>query len=253
MDKLLLETRGVTKFFGRMSAVFEVDFSVSAGEIRAIIGPNGAGKSTLLKLIFGELVPDRGLVLFKGREISRLPTYVIARLGISKSYQITNVFPRLSALENVRVALQARSMTFNFWRKATYFTQFTAEAHEILKMVGLTADRGQEQELACNLSHGEQKILEMGVTLAANPEVLLLDEPTAGMSAEETSLTISLIKKLGSERHLTIILVEHKIEVVNAIAERVTVLHQGRILAEGTPKEIQNNENVRSIYYRARK
>lgn len=247
----LLETRGVTKFFGRLAAVFEVDFAVRPGEMRAIIGPNGAGKSTLLKLIFGELAPDRGQVFLKGQEISHLPTHSIVRWGIAKSYQITNVFPRLSALENVRVALQARSMTYHFWKKATTFTHLIDEAHRILELVGLPEERSQE--LACNLSHGEQRTLEMAIALSSDPEVLLLDEPTSGMSGEETSYTISLIQKLARERHLTIILVEHKIQVVNAIAERVTVLHQGKTIAEGTPEEIQRNEDVKSVYFRARK
>jgi branched-chain amino acid transport system ATP-binding protein len=247
----LLETRRITKFFGRLAAVYEVNFAVRPGELRAIIGPNGAGKSTFLKLIFGELAPDKGQVFLKGQEVTHLATHFMVRRGIAKSYQITNVFPRLSTLENVRVALQAHYMTFHFWKKALSFTHLIDESRRILDLVGLPPERNQE--LACNLSHGEQRTLEIAISLTSNPQLLLLDEPTAGMSGEETSHTISLIQKLAGEQHLTIILVEHKIQVVNAIAERVTVLHQGKVIAEGTPEEIQGNEDVKNVYFRARK
>ncbi len=250
-NQFLLETRGLSRYFGRLAAVHDVHFRIRPGELRAIIGPNGAGKSTFLKLIFGELAPSQGHIFLKGKEVTHLPMHLMVRRGIAKSYQITNVFPRLSSLENVRVALQAHSMTFHFWKKASSFTHLVEEAQRILNLVGLPPKRNQE--LACNLSHGEQRTLEIAIALTSNPELLLLDEPTAGMSGEETSYTISLIQKLAAERGLTIILVEHKIQVVNAIAERVTVLHQGKILAEGTPEQIQQNEDVRNVYYRARK
>lgn len=250
-NDFLLETRRITKFFGRLTAVDEVDFAIRPGELYAIIGPNGAGKSTFLKLIFGELKPDKGCVFFKGEEVTQLPTHLMVRKGIAKSYQITNVFPRLTTIENVRVALQAHFMTFHFWRKASSFTDLIDEAQRILGLVGLPPERNGE--LACNLSHGEQRTLEIAIALTSNPELLLLDEPTAGMSGEETMYTISLIQKLAADRRLSIILVEHKIQVVNAIAGRVMVLHQGKTLAEGTPQEIQQNDDVRNVYYRARK
>ena len=221
-DAVLLRTEGLTRAYGSLIAVAGVDVSVKRGELRSIIGPNGAGKTTFFRLISGETAPSSGRIWFDGKEITGLPQHETARLGIAKSYQITNVFPHLSVLENVRVAVQGHARSFNFWSRSDRLVDVRERAVKILESI------------------------ELGIALASDPALLLLDEPTAGMSPEETDATMLLIRELATGR--TVVLVEHKMKVVMRISDRITVLHQGQVLAEGTPEEIRTNERVQQTY-----
>jgi branched-chain amino acid transport system ATP-binding protein len=241
--EVLLRTEGLTRSFGTLLAVDGVAVSVHRGELRSIIGPNGAGKTTFFRLISGEMVPSAGRIWFDGREITGLPQHAVARLGIAKSYQITNVFPHLTVLENVRVAVQGPARAFDFWSRADRLGGVRERAEALLRTVGLAEKAGV---LAAHLSHGEKRHLEIGIALASDPALLLLDEPTAGMSPEETDETMGLIRELAAGR--TIVLVEHKMKLVMRISDRITVLHQGQVLAEGTPDEIRANEAVQQTY-----
>ncbi len=238
-----LRTERLTRSFGSLLAVDAVDFEVPPGELRAIIGPNGAGKSTFFKLISGELAPTSGRVRFDDDDVTGLPQFARSRRGIVTSYQITTIFRHLTVFENVRIAVQCRSTILNCWTRADRLTPIADAAREILAMVELDAKAG---EPAANIGHGLQRHLEIGIALACRPRLLLLDEPTAGMSPEETERTIALIKRIATGR--TVILVEHKMKVVMAIADRITVLHQGAALAEGTPDEIRSDPRVRDVY-----
>jgi branched-chain amino acid transport system ATP-binding protein len=242
-EPALLRTERLTRAFGSLMAVDRVDVSIQRGELRSIIGPNGAGKTTFFRLISGEMAPTSGRIFFDGREVTGLPQYAVARLGVAKSYQITNVFPHLTVHENVRVAVQGHARAFNFWARADRLTEVSERATRLLETVGLTRQR---DGLAAHLSHGEKRHLEIGIALAGDPSLLLLDEPTAGMSPEETDETMRLIRELAVGR--TVILIEHKMKVVMKISDRVTVLHQGQVLAEGTPDEIRANDRVQQTY-----
>jgi len=241
----LLESRALTKIFGGLVAVNGVDFAVRRGELRAVIGPNGAGKTTLFNLLTGVLSPTQGRVLFKGRDITRLPAHLVSRLGIARSYQITNIFGDLTVFENVRIAAQSRVTHYRCWGAADRLRDVNARAEEILRLLGLTPKRHLQ---GAQLSHGDQRYLEIGIALATEPDFLLLDEPTAGMSPDETKRTAAFVRKLAG--HVTIVLVEHDMEVVMGISDRITVLNYGQILAEGTPTEIRDNPDVRRVYLR---
>jgi len=238
-DAVLLRTERLTRAYGSLLAVSDVDVSVRQGELLSIIGPNGAGKTTFFRLISGETVPTSGRIWFNGADITGMPQHATARLGIAKSYQITNIFPHLSVLENVRVAVQGYARSFNFWSRADQLGEVRDRAVATLKSVGLGT---KIDMLAAHLSHGEKRHLELGIALASDPTLLLLDEPTAGMSPEETDATMGLI------RGLAVVLVEHKMKVVMGISDRITVLHQGQVLAEGTPEEIRANTRVQQTY-----
>ena len=242
-DGTLLRTEKLTRAFGSLLAVDRVDMAVRKGELRSIIGPNGAGKTTFFRLISGEVAPTSGRIWFRDREVTGLPQHAVARLGIGKSYQITNVFPHLSVLENVRVAVQGYARSFHFWSRADHLVDVRDKALGLLRMMGLEA---KAERLAAHLSHGEKRHLELAIALASDPVLLLLDEPTAGMSPEETDETIVLIRELANGR--TIVLVEHKMKLVMRISDRITVLHQGQVLADGTPEEIRANELVQRTY-----
>ncbi len=239
----VLKTNSLTKKFGGLTAVDTVSFTVREGDLQSIIGPNGAGKSTFFKLICGELKPTSGQILFDGKDITGLPQTTVSHLGIAVAYQITNIFPMLSVYENVRVAAQSRKTTFNFWSRAASHGEIQDRTFRILEQIGL-ADK--KDEIAANLSHGDQKRLEIGIALATQPKLLLLDEPTAGLAPAETRQTIELIKKIA--QNLTIILVEHKMKVVMEVSDKITVLHYGKLLAQGGPDEIRENEEVRRVY-----
>ncbi|MBI5582370.1 MAG: ABC transporter ATP-binding protein [Deltaproteobacteria bacterium] len=239
----ILKTVKLTKNFGGLSAVQEVNFSIEEGDLQSIIGPNGAGKSTFFKLITGEIKPSSGQILFSDQDITALPQTKISHLGIAVAYQITNIFPMLSVFENVRVAAQSRKTTFNLWSRALAHKELTGETEAILELIGL---QEFQNETAANLSHGDRKRLEIGIALATKPKLLLLDEPTAGLSPPETRQTIELIKKIAAG--LTIILVEHKMKVVMEVSTKITVLYYGSLLVQGTPDEIRNNEEVRRVY-----
>jgi len=242
-DGILLRTEQLSRAYGSLLAVDRVDMAVRQGELRSIIGPNGAGKTTFFRLISGEVAPTSGRIWFRGREVTGLSQHAVARLGIGKSYQITNVFPHLSVLENVRVAVQGHTRSFDFWSRADRLVDVRERALGLLTTMGLA---GKAEMLAAHLSHGEKRHLELAIALSSNPVLLLLDEPTAGMSPEETDETIVLIRELAAGR--TIVLVEHKMKLVMRISDRITVLHQGQVLADGTPEEIRSNELVQRTY-----
>jgi branched-chain amino acid transport system ATP-binding protein len=243
MDGELLHTEALTRSFGGLRAVNSVNFAVREARLQSIIGPNGAGKSTLFNLIAGSLAPTSGRIWFRGRNIAGLPQYAVARLGIAKTYQITTIFNNLTVDENIRVAVQARHTTYNFWRHADALGEVKAKAEAILEAVQLLYRR---DAIAAELSHGEQRHLEIGIALAGDPVLLLLDEPTAGMSPQETQQTIALIKDIARGR--SVIVVEHKMNVVMTISDLITVLHNGQILAEGTPEAIQADPHVQEVY-----
>jgi branched-chain amino acid transport system ATP-binding protein len=229
--------------FGGLTALNRVSIAVSRGEIRAIIGPNGAGKSTLFNCMTGVLKPSAGRIVFDGEDITGLPPHQISQKAVARSYQITNILPGATVLENVRIAAQSRRHAWSLLRHHRAFTDVVERARAVLAAVGL-ADK--EDELAGNISHGEQRNLEIGVALATEPKLLCLDEPTAGMSVSETHATVDLIRRIA--RDLTILIVEHDMEVVMGLARTITVLHYGEVLAEGSPAQIQANPRVQEVY-----
>jgi branched-chain amino acid transport system ATP-binding protein len=246
MPDILLETHNLRKAFGALVAVDDVSIQVQAGTIHSIIGPNGAGKTTFFNLLSGNLEPTAGRVVYKGKDITRLPLHRSAHIGIGRSFQITNLFPNLTALENVRLACQAMGKdNFSFLRPAGHFKRYEQRALAILQQVGLAA---RALMPARTLPHGDQRKLELGIILASDPELLLLDEPTAGMAAEQVPELMALIKEIQTSGGKTVILVEHNMNVVMSISDRITVMHQGQVLAEGTPAEIAANETVQSAY-----
>lgn len=241
----ILETKSLSKHFDALVAVDAVDYSVDSGELRSIIGPNGAGKTTFFNMIAGDLLPTSGQVIFDGADVSEVPAHERSHLGIGRTYQITNIFPKLSVLENIRIAAQSRKMTFNLWSTVPSHKELVEKSDQILERINLTEKR---DELAGTLAHGEQRYLEIGIALATDPKLLLLDEPTAGMSPEETIQTGEFIKSLADP--LTIVLVEHDMEVVLGISDKITVLHNGAFLAEGTVEEVRANAEVQRVYLR---
>jgi branched-chain amino acid transport system ATP-binding protein len=239
----VLRTEDLGIRFGGLAALNGVNFEVARGEIRAVIGPNGAGKSTFFNCLTGVLRPSAGRILFNGDDITGLPPDRISRKGIARSYQITNILPNATTLENVRIAAQSRRHGWSLFAHHRAFRDIIDKAEAVLATVGLA---GKADELAANLSHGEQRNLEIGIALATEPKLLCLDEPTAGMSAGETDDTIALVRRISKD--LTILIVEHDMTVVMGLAHKITVLHYGAILAEGTPAEIQSNPRVLEVY-----
>ena len=240
----MLEVQGVVKSFDDFLAVNEASLRVEKGEIVAVIGPNGAGKTTLFNLITGILQRDRGRVLFKGEDISGLPPFEVCKRGIGRSFQIVNVFSRLTVFENVQVAVLSHQRKSNvLFRPAQNLA--VAETRSLLESVGLA---NKERNIVGSLSHGDQKILEIAIALGNEPELLILDEPTAGMSPEETFATIELIKKLARARGLTILFCEHDMDIVFSISRSIMVMHQGQTLIQGTPEEVRNHPEVQSAY-----
>ena len=239
----ILEVRQASRFFGKFQALNKVSVSFGHGELTAIIGPNGAGKSTFFNVISGGVPPSTGQVLFEGRDITGLAPHEFARIGIAKSFQITNVFKQLSAHENVRVALQMRSTRFQIFRPRQSYADLIVRADALLLRVGLASSR---DKLAGDLAHGQQRSLEVAMALACDPKLLLMDEPTAGMSPQETTVMMDLILQLAAER--TVILVEHKMKMVMGLCKRLIVLHHGELLAEGTPDDIRANAEVKRVY-----
>ncbi len=240
----MLEVRDLRKSFGGFEAVGGVSLSVAAGQVTAIIGPNGAGKTTLFNLITGHVRPDAGVVRFDGRDITGLAPHDVCRLGVGRSFQRTNIFPRLTVFQNVQAAFISHRR-----RGLDLFTPvdrlYRDETQALLASLGLLDRSG---EMSGFLSHGAQKQLELGIALASEPRLLLLDEPTAGMSAVETRDTIRLISRIARERGLTLLFTEHDMEVVFSIAQTITVLHQGRVIAGGTPAEVRGDPEVRRVY-----
>jgi branched-chain amino acid transport system ATP-binding protein len=239
----VLRTDMLTVRFGGLAALNQVNFEVQRGEIRAIIGPNGAGKSTFFNCLTGVLRPTAGKIFFGGEDITGLSSDRISQKGIARSYQITNIMPNATALENVRVAAQSRRHSWNMVRHCMSFHDLVEKAEQALDKVGLLA---KAKELASNLSHGEQRNLEIGIALATEPTLLCLDEPTAGMSAAETHETMALVRRIAKD--FTILIVEHDMPLVMELASRITVLNYGAVLADGPPAEIQKNPRVQEAY-----
>jgi len=239
----ILRTEDLTVRFGGLTALNQVNFELAREEIRAVIGPNGAGKSTFFNCLTGVLRPSSGRILFDGGEITGLSSDRISHRGIARSYQITNILPNATTLENVRIAAQSRRHGWSLLAHHRAYRDILEKAEAVLAAVGLS---DKAYELAANLSHGEQRNLEVGIALATEPRLLCLDEPTAGMSAAETHDTMALVRSIA--KNLTILVVEHDMQVVMELAQRITVLHYGEILAEGTPSEIQQNPKVLEVY-----
>lgn len=244
--EIILETRDLRREFGALVAVDDVSINVHARSLHSIIGPNGAGKTTLFNLLSGNIRPNGGKVLYKGRDITDLPKHKTAHLGIGRSFQITNIFPHLTVKENIRLSVQALgSDNFKFFRPARHFKQYEERTWQVMELVGL-AERAHQT--AQTLPHGDQRKLELGMILAPDPEMLLLDEPTAGMAAEQVPELMELIQGIQESGEKTVMLVEHNMNVVMNVSDFITVMHYGQVLAEGTPAEISANEEVQSAY-----
>ena len=244
MVEPLLELRGLTKAFGALRVTQDVSLSVLPGEIHAVIGPNGAGKTTLVHQVSGTLAPDSGSIHFAGRDVTRLPLARRARLGLARSFQITAVLPGFTVLENAALAVQARrGSSFRFWRAAATEARLNTAALDALAQVGLAA---RAETLAGDLSHGERRQLELAIALAMQPRLLLLDEPLAGAGPEETERLVGILA--GLKARYGILLVEHDMQAVFALADRISVLVYGQVIASGTPAEIRANAEVRAAY-----
>src|SRR5438105_6449388 len=240
----MLEVRNVRKAFDGFQAVGGVTLGGARGQIAAIIGPNGAGKTTFFNLITGHVRPDAGTVVLNGRDITGLAPHDVCRLGMGRSFQRTNIFPRLTVFENVQAAfISHRGRALNLFRRVDDL--YREETEALLGSIGL---RDRADEIGAFLSHGGQKQLELGIALASEPRLLLLDEPTAGMSAVETRDTIRLVSRIAGERGLTLLFTEHDMDVVFSIAQWITVLHQGHVIAGGTPAEVRRDPEVRRVY-----
>jgi branched-chain amino acid transport system ATP-binding protein len=240
----IIRTEGLTRYFGGLAAVKDVSLAVEPGELRAIIGPNGAGKTSLFNLLTGRFAPTSGSVYLKDREVTGWPPHAIARAGLARTFQITNIFPKLTARENVRVAAQLRERgirTLLCHRESLRHTADTTD--RVLETVGLSE---RADCTAAELAYGDQRLLEIGIALATEPSILLLDEPMAGMSPAETARTADLIRSLAGK--LTVLLIEHDMDVVLGISEVVTVMHHGSVLAEGSSAEIQASSEVQAAY-----
>ena len=241
----ILETKSLTKAFGALTAVNAVSLAIEPGTLHSIIGPNGAGKTTLFNLLTGTFAPTSGSILLDGRGITGTPANRVAHLGLARSFQRTNVFPAFSLLENVWIAAFATGKSWQglVWRKTDGYPEVMARARQALADVGLAEKAAIP---AREISHGEQRQLELAIALAASPRVLLLDEPAAGLSPEETRRMVALVRTLKGR--YTIVLIEHKIDIIMSVSDRISVMHFGSLIAEGTPDEIQKNPEVRRAY-----
>ena len=245
-EEIVLATEDLSRHFGGLKAVDGVNLRVHAGALHSIIGPNGAGKTTLFNLLCGVLPPTRGRILLRGQDITGLPPHRLAHLGVGRSFQITNVFPSLSVLENVRLAAQALGPdNYRLFTPVTRFPEYVRRAYQALEQ----ADLLEVAHLPANaLSHGDKRRLELAILLAQDLAVWLLDEPTAGLASELVPAFMALVDRARREGQKTVVLVEHNMNVVMSLSDRVTVMHQGRLLAEGAPQEIAANQEVRRAY-----
>ena len=242
----LLEVQSVSKTFGSLVAVSEVSLSVPQGELRAVIGPNGAGKTTFFNMISGFFAPSAGSILFDGNDVTRLPAYRRVEIGMARTFQITEIFPELTVLENIRIAAEvAAGYRMRAWIGRQETAVLKSRIDEVLSLAGIAA---KADRLVGELAHGDQRAAEIAMALALKPRLLLLDEPTAGMGDQETYEITNLIRRLHRDSNYTIVLIEHDMRVVFHLADRITVLDQGRLLAEGTPAEIAANEAVQAAY-----
>ena len=241
----LLETKDLAKSFGALTAVGGVSLAIEAGTLHSVIGPNGAGKTTLFNLLTGTFAPTSGKIFLEGKDITGTPAHRIAHLGLARSFQRTNLFPAFSLLDNVWVAAFPTRASWRglAWRAAEHYPDLAARAGEALRDVGL---EDRQHQLAREISHGEQRQLELAIALAAEPRVLLLDEPAAGLSPEETRRMVALLSRLKGR--YTIVLIEHKMDIIMSVSDRISVMHFGSLIAEGTPAEIQGNADVRKAY-----
>jgi branched-chain amino acid transport system ATP-binding protein len=243
-DGTILEMKDLCKHFGNLTAVNGVSLSIGKGKRHAIIGPNGAGKTTLFNLLSGRFKPTQGRILFHGKDITGMPPYRISRLGIARSFQIINVFPQLSVFENVHTVLMSKNhIRYHFLRNLKKWTKVTKETLPILEQIGLIEKKDVP---AGFLSYGEQRALEVGLTIASDPEVILLDEPTAGMSMDETRQAIKLIDRVTQGK--TLVIIEHDMEVIFSLADVITVMQYGEIVTTGSPKEIRMDQRVKEAY-----
>jgi branched-chain amino acid transport system ATP-binding protein len=242
----LLETQGLRKTFGRLAAVDNVSLSLAPGVLTAIIGPNGAGKTTLINLLTGLLLPDAGTVRFKAEDISHLPAHARVRRGLSRSFQIMTIFPRLTVQENVLLpALARRGRNRRPFARLEGEREAFADAREILGEIGLWEQREMQVRA---LSHGDQRRLELGIAVATRPELCFLDEPSSGMNPIERQTVLGLIRRLSAERRTTFVIIEHDMDVVFSLSERIVVMNRGQVLADGSPAAIRENREVREIY-----
>jgi branched-chain amino acid transport system ATP-binding protein len=243
-DGTILEMIDLYKNFGDLMAINGLSLSIGKGKRHAIIGPNGAGKTTVFNLLSGRFKPTRGQILFHGRDITGMAPYRISRLGIARSFQIINVFPQLSVFENVHAVLMSKNhIRYNFLRNVKRWEKVAQEAVSLLEQIGLL---DKKEVPAGFLSYGEQRGLEVGLTIASDPEVILLDEPTAGMSMDETRQAIKLIDRVTKGK--TLVIIEHDMEVIFSLADVITVMHYGEIVATGSPEEIRKDQKVKEAY-----
>jgi len=244
--EIILETQNLRKQFSGLVAVDNVSIKVRKNSLHAIIGPNGAGKTTFFNLLSGNLEPTSGKVIYKGQDITHQPVHRTIHFGIGRSFQITNIFPNLTVFENIRLASQALGRdNFKFWQASSQFKKYEERTWNVIERVGL---KERAQTFARTLPHGDQRKLELGMILAPDPEVLLLDEPTAGMASEQVPELIELIQGIQKDGNKTVMLVEHNMNVVMSVSDSITVMHQGMVLAEGTPSEIAANKEVQTAY-----
>ena len=242
----LLRTEKLKKYFGVVSAADDVNLTIEKGRLTSVIGPNGAGKTTLINLLTGNILPDSGKVFFNGEEITRLPIHKRVKKGICRSFQIMNIFPKLSVYENLQIPiLSYLNRSMRFYRPAHCHIDSNKRVVQLLQEIGMTDKRDL---LAGTLSHGDQRLLEIGLAMAPEPKLLFLDEPTAGMNPVERVRVLENIRRLSIEKESTFVIVEHDMDIVFALSDRIVVLHRGQILADGTPAEIRQNEDVRKVY-----
>lgn len=245
-SEYILETRQLDKYFGGLQALNKVDLTVKSGQLVSVIGPNGAGKTTLFNVISGNFHPDGGSVYFNGKDISRLSSSRLSQMGLARSFQITNIFDNLTVEENLRLAVQSRgAASFKMLTHYLSYSDYIDKASEISRVIGL---EGKEKMIAKFLPHGDKRKLELGLVLALEPELLLLDEPTSGLSIEEIPSILEVIQRVKEDKNKTLILVEHKMDIVMKISDYIYVLHHGTIIAEGAPLEISENEQVQEAY-----
>lgn len=242
---MILSTEGLTKKYGPLTAVDSVDWDLAAGEIHAIIGPNGAGKTTFFNMVTGVIEPTAGRINYDGSEITELSSHERAQMGIVKTFQEMSIFEGASVFENIRISAQAGESIFDPFSKASNLTNVNERTWEILELLDLESFH---DELVDNLSYGDQRKIEIGIALANDPRILLLDEPTSGISSDSVGDIIDLLSELAEDTDLTVVITEHDLDVILDLAERITVFHQGVLLAEGSPTEIMQNNEVQRVY-----
>jgi branched-chain amino acid transport system ATP-binding protein len=246
MPATLLQIKNLNKSFGRVQAAGNINLTIEEGVLTSIIGPNGAGKSTLINMLSGSLPVDSGHIVFQGTDITDLPTHRRVRLGLCRSFQVVNVFPELTVFDNIQLpALAVRNRTRRLFGSLAKEAEVHREVNQILEMIGLAAEA---QTLASALSHGDSRVLEVGIALAARPKLLFLDEPTAGMNPRERVRILDNIRRLSDQGRTTFVIVEHDMDIVFSLSQRVIVLHHGEVIGDGTTAEVKNNPRVREVY-----